>query len=125
MSMSYREEIVEKTDFLHIRSFGEWSYEGGEASWRKVAACVTKGKFDKVLIDDRELEATFSTISEFELAGLVVDMLLGENCRIAMVDRPERHEVNGFFENVCVNRGLQMKFFHTEEAALEWLDVLP
>ena len=41
--------------------------------------------------------------------------------RIAVIVRAEELARNGFFEAVCVNRGLRLKVFGDEENAAAWL----
>ncbi len=74
-----------------------------------------------VLIDDTDLEMEFSVSSDYENAVFVSNLLRSVSPRIAIVDNPDNSEGNRFFENVCVNRGLNIRCFDDQQEALDWL----
>ncbi len=117
--MDYREVMVEYPDYLRVTCFGRWSENTSEAMWRTVAERLSQSDHQRVLIDDRQLEVDVKPVEDYEHATLVVGVLRGCARRVALLD--ELSDDTQFFETVCVNRGLNLRLFDDEAAALEWL----
>ena len=117
----YREEIIENPDFLHLRSSGRWSVEHSNDSWQRLADLLSKSGVSKVLIDERDLVIDTNTNLDYTHAAFVSDLMARLCRKVALLDIPENSEQNRFFETVCVNRGLNLKFFLREQEAVDWL----
>lgn len=119
--MSYREIFIDHPDFLHLQCIGTWSMDNSLQCWRNIATALQKTNHRRVLLDDRNLHIETTINTEFEHAQFVADLLRSHCDRFALLDIEQNNEVNGFFETVCVNSGLNMKIFVNETQAVDWL----
>jgi hypothetical protein len=77
----------------------------------------------KAIVDCTRQEKTGDILDLYEFPDLYSQAGLNRAMRIALVMpiATELHELARFYEDVCVNRGWQVKNFDTREEALAWL----
>jgi hypothetical protein len=119
--MNYREIAVDNPDYLHMYCHGCWDVETSKALWQQIAAALAQSNHGRVLIDEREVELETSVSIDFKHASFVAALLSGICRKVAIIDAPENSESSNFFETVCANRSLKLKFFLREEEAIDWL----
>ena len=119
--MNYREIKPDNPDYLHLRCSGVWDSDSSKLGWQDIADKLKRNGYGKVLLDEREVEMETSVSIDFRHAGFVADLLRGICSKVAIIDVAENSEANAFYETVCVNRILNLKFFLLEEDAIDWL----
>jgi len=77
----------------------------------------------KVLVEVRNRNASSHNSEQLLQIGMFAADILGDRIQIAAMVK-YRPEVHGFFEAVAETRGVTVKFFEEESAALSWLDVI-
>ena len=86
-----------------------------------VAALLDAGPHDRVLLDAREVIVETDTVTDYEQASYTAEVLTGRCVKLAILGREEDQQDNDFFETVCQNRGLELRFFLDEAEAIAWL----
>lgn len=119
--MKYREITVDKPDYLHLRCSGVWDPESSKRIWQRIVTRLGQLDHGKLLLDQREIELETSVNIDFGHASFVADLARGVCRKAAIVDIAENSESDRFFETVCVNRSLNLRFFLSEQGAIEWL----
>jgi hypothetical protein len=74
----------------------------------------------RILCDETDLEYTLSALSTFDAATFIAEVA-PKVARVAIVINPKNVEAARFWENVAVNRGLQVRLSTDRERALKWL----
>ena len=75
-----------------------------------------------ILIDIRGMTDTPSVLRDYLSAEQFAKAGFRRVGRVAVLDNPERHDANDFFETTAHNRGLTFRFFYAgEQEAIEWL----
>ena len=80
-----------------------------------------KNSCDKILADDKLQDNVLSDIELFEL-GEYHAHIMPSIIRMAVVSKPAHLEKLKLWENVCVNRGANVKVFINDEDAEKWLN---
>ena len=91
---------------------------------REGIALAQKHVVEKAIVDCAHQLKTGDVLDLYEFPDMYSQSGLSRATRIALV-RPiatELHELATFYEDVCVNRGWQVKSFDTREEALAWLN---
>ncbi len=117
----FRYEIVQREGYLLMHCEGTWDHASSRDRWRQLAQSCSRLEVDRALVDDRDLVIETDISTDFEHASFVAKLLRGPCHKLAIVDRYENNAANQFFETVCVNRGLRLRFFSTADDALDWL----
>ncbi len=120
-SKQYSLEIVNRGRYLFASIKGErGTFEIAMSYWAEIAqAVITSGLKRVLVIEDIPEMITIAEVHQLvtNLADLPV-----KDVRLAFVDLHAEHaSLNNFGILVGENRGLSLKAFDTEEAAVEWL----
>lgn len=76
-----------------------------------------------LLVDLREVDHIKSITTDYYEAGDLVALGYFKLHKIAVLDSPENRGQNDFMEDTSDNRGLNIRFFYTDEDdALAWLE---
>jgi hypothetical protein len=112
--------IVYRGDFVY-GDFHE-AYEFGRTQDIIIesASLCNQEKCNKALMDIRGVTGKISTWDRFRLAQIVLRHY-GRNIQLVVVYREE--EVDGFVENVVVNRGGNYRIFTDLAPACRWLGI--
>ena len=121
MAIVYSSE--KKNEYLYL--VGEGTEDGlkeNQQIHRMILDLCREHNRRRVLIDDRNVVYTASTISIFDLAKYYVEVGV-PHCikRAAVVVNPAYDETNDFFETVVRNRGVNLRIFYDYEEAEAWL----
>lgn len=119
--MKFRYDIAPRDGYLLVRCEGTWDAKASRECWQQVLAAFEREGLDRALVDDRDLEVETDTSIDYDHAVFVAETVSGICRKVAVVDTPKNSEPNSFFENVCVNRGLRLRFFADRLSAIEWL----
>ncbi len=119
--MKFRYEIEPRQGYLSMRCEGPWEPGTSREAWQQLADGLALLEHGLALVDDRAIELETSTSLDFRHASFVADLLSPISRRVAVLDCEENSGANRFFETVCVNRGLRLRFFVEQQAALDWL----
>ena len=84
-----------------------------------IEACA-KSDCSRVLCDETRLEYRLGTVDTFQ-AAVVISEHAPHVGKVAIVPQPTGLEAAAFWEDVAVNRGLQVRVFRTIDAAWAWL----
>ncbi len=104
-----------------VRCEGTWNAKASRECWQRVLEELERAGLDRVLVDDRDIELETDTSIDYDHAVFVAETVAGMCRKVAVVDTPKNSEPNSFFENVCVNRGLRLRFFADTVSAVGWL----
>ncbi|HSL16510.1 MAG TPA: hypothetical protein VLB51_01225 [Methylomirabilota bacterium] len=93
------------------------------AAAEQVTGVCNELKIFKVLIDVRKMRGKLDTLETFDVAGHKIPQRPGMRLitKSAILDLPPNMDRIRFFETVAVNRGLNVRVFDDEAAAVEWL----
>jgi hypothetical protein len=93
------------------------------AAAEQVTGFCNELKIFKILIDVRQMRGKLDTLETFEIAGHRMPQRPGTRLitKSAILDLPPNMDRIRFFETVAVNRGLNVRVFDDEAAAVEWL----
>ena len=123
MPVSIKIEYV--NEVLHVSVLGKFSIGSAKATFIEMLHSLVKYRAEKVLVDCRLLKnMTESAMTMYDYAETAANQLLNKNLdpKIAYLLSPKNHnEVTEFGENVAFNRGVHVKIFHDNDAALQWL----
>lgn len=123
MPVSIKIEYINKV--LHVLVLGNFSIDSAKATFIEMMHSLVKYRAEKVLVDCRLLKnMTQSAMTMYDYAENAANQLLNENLdpKLAYLLSPENfNEVTKFGENVAFNRGVHVKIFHDNDAALQWL----
>ena len=110
--------IEEKGEYFFVQYDEEYSKSVLFEFIKEVYEKSQEAKCYKLLGDISNMTGTVGMIDRFEF-GVKGAAMFRHGYKIALVYRAE--EINGFAENVSVNRGLNARIFSKREKALEWL----
>ena len=120
--MPYKIEIVTNPGYIRVEQSGEVSTDDVEVIRDKIFELVARERLSRVFVDVRRQTNEYSIT---ELFNITVDHAVSRTPfpkpRVCLVVRQDQEDNARFIENVGVNRGLPIKFFTDEEAALKWL----
>ena len=113
-------KITDKTGFTIVEFSGEFSVNVAKKVVDAMArACENKDK-PRILFDCRQMTGHLSVMDRFRVGIYGVRILPGR-IKLAMVADETYRLADNFFENVVVNRGLNLKEFTEFDDAVEWL----
>jgi hypothetical protein len=120
ISMTHNVTINRQGDHLHIIFSGSFSLAASKASVDAMVKACAEGRCSKVLFDCRPMTGEMSIMDRFD-TGQYGAQTITHGIKIAMLAREDQISPNNFFENVAVNRGVNLKVFTDENGAIEWL----
>ncbi|NTV99621.1 MAG: hypothetical protein HGA70_10725 [Chlorobiaceae bacterium] len=119
MGIHYTTNIEGDTLFVRACGFDENLEDVQNYSMGIIQACL---EFDaqRVYCDETALEYRLKIVDTYEM-GKFLSEAVPKIVKIAIVCNPAFLSDASFFENVVVNRGLQLRMFTDSEAARHWL----
>jgi hypothetical protein len=112
--------IVCRGDFVYGEFREMYDYGRTQAYIKESTELCRQNKCKKVLMDIRGVTGKISTLDRFKLAQSALQHY-GRDMQVVVVYRAE--EVDGFFENVVVNRGGNFRIFTDLASACKWLGI--
>lgn len=121
MSDHIRIEVIECTEYLFVRLHGVWNEKNGNQCIRDVSDLFIKSDHRDILVDAHTMTHIATVIADYLTAQKAVATELYKARRIAVIQKPELKENIELFEVTARNVGINVRFFHTEPEAIEWL----
>jgi hypothetical protein len=120
--MAIKLSIEARGTYLHFDVSGERERDQLVDVWAAVARELQTLQLHLVL-GVSKLTGQVSTTDTYRLASGVADVLLKAGCEklACVITDKAALQSNVFAETVGVNRGLQVRMFATEDAAIAWL----
>ena len=112
--------IIYRGEFIYAEFHEAYNFARSQGYLKDSAELCRKEKCNKVLMDIRGVTGTIGTWDRFRLAQSALQYY-NRDVQMAIIYRVE--EVNGFFENVVVNRGGNFRIFTDLAPACEWLGI--
>jgi len=118
--MSYTVRQFDEGKYIELFYYGEFTISELGNSRIDAKEILARNGWHRVLVDATTAHAYPATVDYFDFAsGLTEDAPV--NIRLALVVKEERKEIGRFFENVAVNRGLDVRCFTSREDGIKWL----
>lgn len=110
--------VDEAIDVIKVRSYGVVSKKDIAVSMEKTRQIMEEKGINKVLVNTLDQEKMPGTYDVFQLFST-----LPRDLRAALIvqENQTTAESQKFAETVCLNRGIQVKIFQSEDEALFWL----
>ena len=119
--MNYRVETIDHERYLYYVVSGVWDVSESLEVWRDITDRLKGKEKSKALVDERKLEIVTDVSADFSHAQQLTRLLIPVYSRIATLQSDDNIEINRFYETVCVNRGLNIRYFREVQDALDWL----
>jgi hypothetical protein len=119
---NYNEEFMFEGEVLHVRLSGNFPNKllrKKENPFQPLIDTCLTYKFEKALVDARDLQVSFDTFHMYGVGKNAVT-LKREHLRVALLAREDM--IDPFFETVISNRGGNIGVFTDKQAALDWLE---
>lgn len=112
-------KINEKLGLMEIYSYGIVTAEDIDHSIEKAQDASKKFGLNKLLVDTREQKKMPGAVSIFRIFSN-----FPRHISLAILAKKNQVTVDDiiFGENVAVNRGIRMRVFYNQEAAVKWLN---
>lgn len=116
-------QVTEKEGYLHVIATGENKPENIFDYLMKVREACTRHGCPVVLIEENLEGPSLDLKKIFDVVSLSSEHAERDVKRVAYVDVNPEHEFikNEFGVNVAVGLGIDVRIFHTVEAARQWL----
>jgi hypothetical protein len=119
-NMSEDVRLIEKEGYLHFEFAAEFSIPAAKRAVDEMVNTCMKRNCTRVLFDCRRMTGPLSTMDRFDVAQYGSEKI-ERSIRIAMLGREDQVLPDKFFENVAVNRGMDLKLFTDIDEAVGWL----
>ena len=121
--MPWRVEYHRDQEIVEAAYWGDTDAAAIRDATREAIKLVKQHEATLGLVDCLEQTSTGSILELYELPQLYDDEGLTRSIRIALVEPAKRElkDLAMFYENVCVNRGWQLRRFATRDDAVAWL----
>ena len=113
-------EYLEDKDIVLVRTSGSYDLGAEEDTVRKAIAKLEEHNCSRCIFDHRATNVIARTMDSFNRPELFGDLGLERFVRTALVFRELTEDVT-CYENVCVNRGWQVRAFDDYDAAIDWV----
>ena len=115
--MPERISFEEETSLIRIRAWGKGTIDEWDNSRKEVLKLHNQYGTEKLLVDIREQQLAPSASELFDFGSNWPRTI---KCALLVGDKTEGDQ--NFLSTVALNRGLPMRVFKTEKAALDWLE---
>ena len=106
-----------------VQGFKTLSPSGIHQFFLRVPDAARDAGAEKVLVDGRGAEGSFSTMQQFEAGAMLAKHFKG--LQVAIVVQESLRDPSQFGETVAVNRGAKVRVFTDEAEAQSWLGTNP
>jgi hypothetical protein len=121
--MSYEITFIEKNGVVAIYNKGEIDYDE-LAKQSQEAIKLGREKNSRLFLTDfSNVEVNANMLEIFKFPGMYEQSGMSKLSKIAVVvsKKELKTEKMSFYDDICVNRGWQIKIFLQKDLALEWL----
>jgi hypothetical protein len=121
--MPYTINFLDKEGIVEIVSFGKLTIEDFINQGKEAIELALKKNTNLFLADDSDIVGPVKISVIISLPDFWERFSAPRTNRMAvLISKDETlHEDFNFFENVCINRGWNVKLFDNKEDAIEWL----
>jgi len=121
--MSYELDIKKEKNYLYIRASGNRTRDGIASMAREVIESCHKYQIYEVLVDLRDLKGPMGIFDSLWIVTKEFPKLTDLKAikKAAVMNAKERKERSGFFEQIAIKRGYNIRFFDELTPAIEWL----
>ncbi|HEY7547212.1 MAG TPA: hypothetical protein VID27_20125 [Blastocatellia bacterium] len=115
-------KVILTEDFIRAAPDGTLDFAASSNLLKEVLTEIdTAGKYH-VLVDTRKADVQLSTAEIFDLAvAVTTEPALARDKKFALLVPPEKKVDAGFFEDISINRGANLRAFTDFETAITWL----
>ena len=117
--MTVEQQFHDQNDHLFVVAEGERTAEGLQQAHEQLADYCRANSTTHVLVDARKVRGALGTMDLYELASGLQPIRDAGVERLAIVMNAD--EIDGFAENVAVNRGYPIRMFSKVDTARAWL----
>jgi hypothetical protein len=114
-------KIITRPLYLYMGFDGVWSVGDAARAIHELSAGLTEGHDWKVMWDLRGLQLDTTRLNDYEEACLFASEFIARPLRLALLHGPEKPNSVDFRELVARNRGVDVRTFDSEDAAVQWL----
>lgn len=119
--MSIKCSIAPKENYLHVKASGKDDNLGEVINYGlSIKNAAIEYRLQRIFCDERNLTYSLGIMDTYEAASQLAESTF-VYAKIAILINPVNLEEGGFWEDVAINRGMQVKMFLNEEKAFEWL----
>ncbi|NUM48976.1 MAG: hypothetical protein HUU38_30095 [Anaerolineales bacterium] len=124
--MPYALNFTKNNHYLHIGFTGDFRPGDVKTLWAEIRAYLNLHPQKRILVEEHPgATGRLDTLEVYETAAFLANTKLTYNVRIALLYQAsvqkETFKQAQFGETVAINRGLNLKVFHTREDAEQWL----
>jgi hypothetical protein len=121
--MPWTTRHAEANQVLVVGYHGKITAEELEEANQHAMGQLMERKVDKVMVDCSAARAEMPILDVYKLPDLYVAEDMSRMIRVALILPMDgyRREVYEFYEDVCRNRGFQVRLFDDGDTAWEWL----
>ena len=113
-------KITPTEHYLLVEFTGQFEVDSAKRSVDALVESCIKTKNPKVLFDIRSMTGDLSTLDRYRVGQYGSDTIT-RTTRFAMLARADQVSPDKFFENIAVNRGLNLKVFTNIDETVAWL----
>ena len=117
--MPEKVSILEDLKVIKIESWGDVNEKEMRVTLDEVLEIHKKRGYTKVFVDASKMDSMPTTLPMFQFGSDMAERVM--SMKYAAFMSPKLLPDMDFLETVTRNRGMQVKMFNSEEAALEWL----
>jgi hypothetical protein len=114
-------KTISDTLFHRVELTGTWSSGDNDRMVREISAELAEGHNSKVMLDLRGLSLKTSTVQDYSEASSFAEAFQNRPIRVAVLRGSDSVKSLEFREVVASNRGIFVRTFDAEEAAIRWL----
>lgn len=121
--MSWDLDVVGSEGILQITAHGVMDAGKVRQMAAEAVASGLNHGLNRVLVDSRDMTLEMTTLAIYNLPKTLMELGLERTDRVAHVvspNGPGNRDLE-FYETVSRNRGLQVRLFSDQDAALDWL----
>lgn len=115
-SISFNPELK----VIEVKSSGTWDAEQDARMLQELKSKSDQHTCQLYLIDHSEAKLNFRLIAIYDRPTIYEQLNITKKARAALI-MDKIGEDHLFFENVCVNRGFNVRVFDSRDNAVEWL----
>lgn len=121
--MVWRIQYLSDQNVVLVKTQGDIPYEELPKQFSDAVRLAQKNNTNCYLFDDTELHINVSTLDIYDIPKMILATEISRSSRIAIAISPEENRIEDyqFLETVCVNQGLNVKFFSEIDKAYNWL----
>ena len=121
--MPYKILYNKDLNYVEVISVGEFTIEGYKTQIEEVARYGKKYKAFRFLVNNLQLVNKASITDIYQIPHLYRASVPEKDLKLAALFSDTSHNKDSvsFYENICVNQGLNIKTFYNRKKALTWL----